>query len=162
MFYYVHRKATRDYNTIQLTFSDTPKQTILSCTKVRVLLLLLLHLVTHLTNYYKTQKCMLHQKKLIFFHKFITSIWFLNIILLYLYDFELKQQKQILRISFQFLMGFHSKIHEILLFCIFFIYLYFFYYFYIFLFIYFILFFIFLFFVISFCIYFLYFLHNFV
>ena len=69
---------------------------------------------------------MLHQKKLIFFHKFITSIWFLNIIHLYFYGFELKQQKQILRISFQFLMGFHSKIHEILLFCIFFIYFYFF------------------------------------
>ena len=43
------------------------------------------------------------------------------LILLYLYDFELKQRKQILKISFQFLMGFHSKIYEILerVFCIF-------------------------------------------
>ena len=43
------------------------------------------------------------------------------LILLYLQDFELKQQKQILKISFQFSMSFHSKIYEILawVFCIF-------------------------------------------
>ena len=43
------------------------------------------------------------------------------LILLYLHDFELKQRKQILKISFQFSMGFHSKIYEILAwaFCIF-------------------------------------------
>ena len=36
------------------------------------------------------------------------------LILLYFHDFELKQRKQILKISFQFSMGFHSKIYEIL------------------------------------------------
>ena len=43
------------------------------------------------------------------------------LILLYIHDFELKQRKQILKISFQFSMGFHSKIYEILAwaFCIF-------------------------------------------
>ena len=43
------------------------------------------------------------------------------LILLYFHDFELKQRKQILKISFQFSMGFHSKIYEILAwtFCIF-------------------------------------------
>ena len=43
------------------------------------------------------------------------------LILLYVYDFELNQRKQILKISFQFSMGFYSKIYEILdrAFCIF-------------------------------------------
>ena len=36
------------------------------------------------------------------------------LILLYLSDFEIKQRKQILKISLQFSMGFHSKIYEIL------------------------------------------------
>ena len=44
-----------------------------------------------------------------------------GLILLYFHDFELRQRKQILKISFQFSMGFHSKIYEILAwaFCIF-------------------------------------------
>ena len=36
------------------------------------------------------------------------------LILSYLSDFKLKQRKQILKISLQFLMGFHNKIYEIL------------------------------------------------
>ena len=50
----------------------------------------------------------------------IISIYYC-LILLHLHDFELKQRKQTLKISFQFSMGFHSKIYEILAwaFCIF-------------------------------------------
>ena len=68
--------------------------------------------------------CYKNPLKIDFFHKVITSICFFPtyycLILLYLYDFELKHRKQILKF-FSVFDGFHSKIHEILdrVFCIF-------------------------------------------
>ena len=57
-----------------------------------------------------------HQKMIFFTNFSQVSVIFIYycLILLYLNDFKLKQRKQILKSSFQFSMGFHCKIYEIM------------------------------------------------